>query len=152
MNQVPGKDPFWPDSYCIHAVSYLSPSFSINFDDIYSKPKISLASISLAYAPLVPSSWWLVVPGGHPLCGQSETALGEPGVSRTCVVSSGTQLLGGEFHGPMFSSHLFGVDSQPRLFGYYQNKSWRGKWQPTPVFLPGEFHGRGSLAGCSSRG
>ena len=24
---------------------------------------------------------------------------------------------------------------------------WRGKWQPTPVLLPGEFHGQGSLAG-----
>ena len=23
---------------------------------------------------------------------------------------------------------------------------WRRKWQPTPVFLPGEFHGRRSLA------
>ena len=22
------------------------------------------------------------------------------------------------------------------------------KWQPTPVFLPGESHGRGSLMGC----
>ena len=26
---------------------------------------------------------------------------------------------------------------------------WRRKWQPTPVFLPGESHGHGSLAGCS---
>ena len=26
---------------------------------------------------------------------------------------------------------------------------WRRKWQPTPVFLPGEFHGLGSLAGYS---
>ena len=25
---------------------------------------------------------------------------------------------------------------------------WRRKWQPTPVFLPGESHGRGSLVGC----
>ena len=25
---------------------------------------------------------------------------------------------------------------------------WRGKWQPTPVFLPGEPQGRGSLVGC----
>ena len=25
---------------------------------------------------------------------------------------------------------------------------WRRKWQPTPVFLPGEFQGRGSLIGC----
>ena len=25
---------------------------------------------------------------------------------------------------------------------------WRGKWQPTPVFLPGESQGRGSLVDC----
>ena len=25
---------------------------------------------------------------------------------------------------------------------------WRRKWQPTPVFLPGESQGRGNLAGC----
>ena len=29
---------------------------------------------------------------------------------------------------------------------------WRRKWQPTPVFLPGEFHGRRSLAGYSPQG
>ena len=27
-------------------------------------------------------------------------------------------------------------------------KHWRRKWQPTPVFLPGEFQGWGSLVGC----
>ena len=25
---------------------------------------------------------------------------------------------------------------------------WRRKWQPNPVFLPGESQGRGSLLGC----
>ena len=25
---------------------------------------------------------------------------------------------------------------------------WKRKWQPTPVFLPGEFQGQGSLVGC----
>ena len=25
---------------------------------------------------------------------------------------------------------------------------WRRKWQPTPIFLPGEFHGQRSLVGC----
>ena len=25
---------------------------------------------------------------------------------------------------------------------------WRRKWQPTPVFLPGEPQGQGSLVGC----
>ena len=29
---------------------------------------------------------------------------------------------------------------------------WRRKWQPTPVFLPGESQGRGSLVGCYLRG
>ena len=29
---------------------------------------------------------------------------------------------------------------------------WRREWQPTPVFLPGEFHGQGSLAGYSPWG
>ena len=29
---------------------------------------------------------------------------------------------------------------------------WKGAWQPTPVFLPGEFHGQGSLAGNSPWG
>ena len=25
---------------------------------------------------------------------------------------------------------------------------WRRKWQPTPVFLPGESQGQGNLVGC----
>ena len=29
---------------------------------------------------------------------------------------------------------------------------WRRKWQPTPVFLPGESQGRGSLGGLPSMG
>ena len=29
---------------------------------------------------------------------------------------------------------------------------WRRKWQPTPVFLPGEFHEQNSLDGYSLRG
>ena len=29
---------------------------------------------------------------------------------------------------------------------------WRKAWEPTPVFLPGEFHGQRSLAGYSPQG
>ena len=29
---------------------------------------------------------------------------------------------------------------------------WRREWQPTPVLLPGRFHGQRSLAGCSPWG
>ena len=28
---------------------------------------------------------------------------------------------------------------------------WSRKWQPTPVFLPGQFHGQRSLVGYSPR-
>ena len=35
------------------------------------------------------------------------------------------------------------------LFTYMH---WRRKWQPTPVFLPGESQGRRSLVGCHLRG
>ena len=29
-----------------------------------------------------------------------------------------------------------------------QGQNWRRKWQPTPVFLPGESQGQQSLVGC----
>ena len=32
------------------------------------------------------------------------------------------------------------------------NKIWRRKWQPTPVFLPEESHGQRSLVGYSPQG
>ena len=41
--------------------------------------------------------------------------------------------------------------SQTRLSDFtftFHFHDWRRKWQPTPVFLPGESQGRGSLLGC----
>ena len=35
---------------------------------------------------------------------------------------------------------------------WVQKILWRRKWQPTPVFLPGKFHGQRSLAGYSPQG
>ena len=43
--------------------------------------------------------------------------------------------------------------SKRRRFNSWVGKiSWRRNWQPTPVFLPGEFHGQRSLAGYSPWG
>ena len=36
--------------------------------------------------------------------------------------------------------------------GYVGWIPWRRKWQPTPVYSPGKFHGQRSLGGYSSRG
>ena len=41
--------------------------------------------------------------------------------------------------------------SQTRLSDFlslFPFMHWRRKWQPTPVFLPGESQGRWSLVGC----
>ena len=39
-----------------------------------------------------------------------------------------------------------------RLDPWVRKIPWRRKWQPTPVFLPGESHGQRSLEGYSSWG
>ena len=41
-------------------------------------------------------------------------------------------------------------ETQVRPLGW--EDLWRRKWQSTPVFFPGEFHGQRSLAGCSPWG
>ena len=43
------------------------------------------------------------------------------------------------------------VENQPevqetRVQSWIRKIPWRREWQPTPVFLPGEFHGQRSLA------
>ena len=48
------------------------------------------------------------------------------------------------------SAQLYGASDF--IFPYEPSKQWfmhwRRKWQPTPVFLPEESQGRGSLVGC----
>ena len=38
------------------------------------------------------------------------------------------------------------------MYGCESWMHWRGKWQPTPVFLPGESQGRGVPGGLMSMG
>ena len=43
------------------------------------------------------------------------------------------------------------LDTTERLhfhFSLFTFMHWRRKWQPTPVFLPGESQGQGILVGC----
>ena len=41
---------------------------------------------------------------------------------------------------------------RPRFDPWVRKIHWKREWQPTPVFLPGEFHGQRSLVGYSSWG
>ena len=54
---------------------------------------------------------------------------------------------------PIYSSD--GKESackRPGFNPWVRKIPWRRNWQPTPVFLPGKFHGQRSLAGYSPRG
>ena len=42
--------------------------------------------------------------------------------------------------------------NRPGFNPWIEKIHWRRKWQPTPVFLPGEFHGQRSLVGYSPWG
>ena len=41
---------------------------------------------------------------------------------------------------------------KPGVDPWVRKIRWRRKWQPTPVFLPGKFHGQRSIVGYSPRG
>ena len=46
----------------------------------------------------------------------------------------------------------FTIRGRPRFDPWVEKIPRRRKWKPTPVFLPGKFHGRRNLAGDSPRG
>ena len=45
--------------------------------------------------------------------------------------------------------NLPAMQERPRFDPWAGKIPWTRKWQPTPVFLPGEFHGQRSLECCS---
>ena len=47
---------------------------------------------------------------------------------------------------------VHGVAKSRKRLSDFTFMHWRRKWQPTPVFLPGESHGGRSLVGCRPRG
>ena len=44
------------------------------------------------------------------------------------------------------------VNTGDRFYLWVGKIPWRRTWQPTPLFLPGEFHGQRSLVGYSPWG
>ena len=56
------------------------------------------------------------------------------------------------FFWPRDQTHISCIGRQILYHWASREAWWRRKWQPTPVFLPGESHGRRSLVGCSPWG
>ena len=77
-------------------------------------------------------------------------------------LSPGKELLQGEEHIFFQNSAIFSVGlpwwlrqsriclqcRRHRSDPWFRKIPWRREWTPTPVFLPGEFHGQRSLVGC----
>ena len=58
-------------------------------------------------------------------------------------------LLPGKSHGRRsLVAAVHGVANSRIRLSIFTFTHWRRKWQPTPLFLPGEFQGWGSLVGC----
>ena len=58
-------------------------------------------------------------------------------------------LLPGKSHGRRsLVAAVHGVAKSQIWLSDFTFTHWRRKWQPTPLFLPGEFQGWGSLVGC----
>ena len=53
-----------------------------------------------------------------------------------------------DFFGGVWYAAVHGVAKSWTGLSGFTFTHWRRKWQPTPVFLPGESQGRGSLGGC----
>ena len=50
--------------------------------------------------------------------------------------------------GGAWKAAVHGVARSQTRLSDFTFTHWRRKWQPTPVFLPGESQGWGSLVGC----
>ena len=83
-----------------------------------------------------------------------ETSSQYCGVGNCTTLGNGTPLqyscLGNPMDGEAWWAAVHGVEkSRTRLSDFiFTFLHWRRKWQPTPVFLPGESQGWGSLVGC----
>ena len=73
-----------------------------------------------------------------------------PDTEKAMAPHSSTLALENPMDGGAWWAAVHGVaKSRTQLSDFiFTSIHWRRKWQPTPVFLPGESQGRGSLMGC----
>ena len=124
----------WPGMF-----SFFSDSFYIGNVKRLSWPLRTFHSLSLFFFSLVYFCWRT----GDLCC-----------VSFYCGEGNGTPLQYSCLENPMdggaWKAVVHGVaEGRTRLSDFtFTFTHWRRKWQPTPVFLPGESQGQGSLVGC----
>ena len=95
-------------------------------------------------------AWCEILPYANPVLVRQQLGLGEPGVTQVLFSSSVLLLVLGRLLTPILIYQWeLGFSS---IESWKSIKFWRRKWQPTPVFLPGESHGQRSLTDYSPWG
>ena len=116
----------------------------------------SPAVLLLFYPPLLSLYSWTietvsVLISLSALCRRTITSL--PTMSLNCI-SSTHLYLSSEIRVPTILLMMSSLNSKLYIFIFlrYYGIAWRRQWHPTPVLLPGKYHGRRSLVGCSPWG
>ena len=150
---------FWHQSkpltlYCSPAVSIMRVSAELGGKDILRKIRLSL-SFSVFCLIKKLESLVLVNLGdvgvdGDPVCVWKTSALW----AFVKLLNYSLPQFPCQYHGERASQVALLVKNLPTNAGDikicgFRKIPWRRKWQPTPVFLPGESHGQRSLAGYS---
>ena len=68
--------------------------------------------------------------------------------SNYAIIINSSTYLENPMDGGAWEAAVHGVAKSQIQLSDFTFMHWRRKWQPTPVFLPGESQGRGSLVGC----
>ena len=85
--------------------------------------------------------WWTSLPASK---GRAREGNGNP-LQYSCLENA---MDGGAWYAIVHGGHKELDTTEWLHFLSFYSFFWRRKWQPTPVFLPWEFHGRKGLVGC----
>ena len=158
MFSVPGMSLVWADPVSAHPFPFarysssLPPYHVIQVSWMVSRETILFLGSPLSICSLLPSAWntgikmWclrLWWPRGNKADKKTEKAMA-PHCSTLAWKIPWTEEPG---RLESMGSRRVGHDWATSL-SLFTFMHWRRKWQPTPVFFPGESPGRGSLVGC----
>ena len=165
---IPGENP--NPKRCMHPNIHCSTSaiakngsnlnvHGLDKDVVYAYNGILLSHNLSTFVLNVPSSWDPFPRGSHSSqlltwLGPATASSGRPSLTFliNVVLPDGTRLqyscLENPTDGGAWWAAVHGVAKSRTRLSDFTFTHWRRKWQPTPVLLPGESQGWGSLVGC----
>ena len=134
--------PWWTESpwLCIPALCWLDGYIKVFFFFFMAE---ATTTILFKMSPLLMKIQW-----GQEVYTQNGEGLGVRKRKRLCEWGWGNHKAGNLGVGLQSMGPLRVGRDWATSLSLFTFTHWRRKWQPTPVFLPGESQGQGSLVGC----